>query len=94
MHSLSEDWSISDWEALIEKSVKYPPSFSPRDLPEWLFVEMNFSNVLPNLKMTFSIAFNLVWKFASCPVTARDMAGAQFTFTTPEEIAVVVIVEE
>ena len=70
-------------------------SFSPRDLPEGLFVEMNIFNVLPNLKMAFSIAFNLVPKCASCPVAATDIAGAGFIVTIPdaEEMAVVVIVE-
>ena len=45
--------------------------------------------------MTFSIAFNLVSKFASCPVATTDIAGAGFILTIPdaEEIAVVVIVE-
>ena len=82
-------------EALTEKSVRYLLSFSPRDFPEGLFVEMNFSNVLPNLKMAFSIAFNLVSKFASCPVAATDIAGAGFILTIPDaaEMAVVVIVE-
>ena len=93
--SSSEHWSISDWEALIKKSVRYSLSFSPRHLPGRLFVEMNFSNVLPNLKMAFSIAFNLVSKFASCPVAATNIVGAWFMLTIPdaEEVAVVVIVE-
>ena len=45
--------------------------------------------------MTFSIAFNLVPKFSSCPVAAADIAGAGFLLTIPdaEAIAVVVIVE-
>ena len=45
--------------------------------------------------MAFSIAFNLVSKFASCPVAATDIAGAGFILTIPdaEAIAVVVIVE-
>ena len=56
---------------------------------------MNFSNVLPNLKMTFSIAFNLVSKFAPCSVAAIYLPGAGFTLTIPdtEGIAVVAIVE-
>ena len=56
---------------------------------------MNFCKVFANLKIAFSIAFNLVSKFASCLVAATDLAGAGFTLTTPdaEEIAVVVIVE-
>ena len=60
-----------------------------------MLVEMNFFNVLPNLKMAFSIAFNLASKFASCPVAATDIAGAGFILTIPdaEAIAVVVIVE-
>ena len=71
------------WEALTEKSVRYPLLFSLRDLPRGLFVEMNFSNVLPNLKMKFSIAFNLVSKFASCPAAATDIAGTGvFTYHT------------
>ena len=43
--------------------------------------------------MGFSIAFNLVSKFASCPVAATDIAGAGFILTIPdaEEIAAVVI---
>ena len=45
--------------------------------------------------MAFFIAFNLVSKFASCPVPATDIAGAGFILTIPdaEEIAVAVIVE-
>ena len=45
--------------------------------------------------MAFSIAFNLVSKFTSCPVAVTDIAGAGFILTIPdaEEIAVVVIVE-
>ena len=80
---------------MTEKSVRYLLSFSPGDLPGGLFVKMNFSNVLPNLKMAFSIAFNLVSKFASCPVAATDIAGERFivALSDAEEIAVVVIVE-
>ena len=80
---------------MTEKSVRYPLSFSPRDLTGGLFVEMNFSNVLPNLKMAFSMAFNLVSKFVSCHVAATDIAGARFILTIPdaEEIAVVMVVE-
>lgn len=56
---------------------------------------MNFSEVLPNLKMASSVAFSLVSKLASCPVTATVAAGAEFILTIPyaEEIAVVVIIE-
>ena len=45
--------------------------------------------------MTFSVAFNLVSKFTSCPVAAADVAGAGFILTIhdAEEIAVAVIVE-
>ena len=45
--------------------------------------------------MAFSIAFNLVSKFASCPVAAADIAGAGFILTLrdAEEIATIVIVE-
>ena len=45
--------------------------------------------------MAFSIAFNLVSKFASCPVAATNIVGAWFMLTIPdaEEVAVVVIVE-
>lgn len=55
---------------------------------------MNFSNVLPKLKMAFSTTFNLVSKCSSGPVT--DTAGAGFTPTIPDakEITVVVILEE
>ena len=93
VHRRTDQFSV--WEALTEKSVRYLLSFSPRGLPKGLFVEMNFSNVLPNLKMAFSIAFNLVSKFACCPVAATDIAGAGFILTIPdaEEIVVVVIVE-
>ena len=44
--------------------------------------------------MAFSIAFNLVSNFASCPVDATDMTGAGFAITIldAEQIAVVVIV--
>ena len=47
------------------------------------------------MKIAFSIAFNLVSKFASCPVAATDIAGAGFKLTIPdaEEMALVVIVE-
>ena len=56
---------------------------------------MNISKVLPNLKMAFSIAFNLVSKFASCHIAATDIAGAEFILTIPDsvEIGIVVIVE-
>ena len=82
--------------ALTEKSVRYSLSFSPRDLPEEMFAEMNFSKVLPNLKMVFSIVFNLVSKLRSCSVAAAEIARAGFIFTISdaEEIAVVVIVEK
>ena len=45
--------------------------------------------------MSFSVAFNLVSKFASCPLAATDIAGAGFILTIPdaEEIVVVVLVE-
>ena len=81
---------------MTEKSVRYPLSFFPLDLPEVLVVEMNFPKVLPSLKIAFSIAFNLVLKSASYPVVATDIAGAGFmlTITDAEEIAVVVIVKE
>ena len=56
---------------------------------------MYLSDVLPNLKMEFSIAFNLVSKFASCHVAATVMAGAGFILTRSDtqEIAVVMLVE-
>ena len=56
---------------------------------------MNFSNVLPNLKIAFSIAVNLVSKLASCPLVATDIVGPGYILTIPdaEAIAVVVIVE-
>ena len=82
--SSSEDWSISDWEALTEKSVRYLLSFSPHDLPKGLFLEIGFSNILPSLKMAFFIVFNLVSKFASWPVAATDIAGAGFILTIPD----------
>ena len=46
--------------------------------------------------MAFSIAFNLVSKFASCPLAATDIVGAGYILTIPdaEAIAVVVIVDE
>ena len=46
--------------------------------------------------MASSVAFSLVSKLASCPVTATVVAGAEFILTIPyaEEIAVVVIIEE
>ena len=90
---------------MTEKSFRYPLSFSPHDLSKGLFIEMNFSKVLPNLKIAFSIAFNLVSKFASCPATGAELidragfieyiARAGFILIIPdaEEIAVVVIVE-
>ena len=45
--------------------------------------------------MEFSIAFNLVSKFASYHVAATDMAGAGFILTRSDtqEIAVVMLVE-
>ena len=66
------------------------------DLPEGLFLEMNFSKLLSNLKMAFAVAFNLVSKLASCLVAATVIVGAEFIFNIPdtEEIVVVVIVEE
>ena len=66
---------------MTEKLVRYPLSFSPRNLPKGLFVEMNFSHVLPNF----------LWH----PLAATDIAGAGFTLTisNAEEIAVVMIVE-
>ena len=56
---------------------------------------MNISNVLPNLKMAFSIAFNLVSKYASCPVATTGVAGPGFILTIPdaEDTAAIVIVE-
>ena len=56
---------------------------------------MNFSNVLPNLKISFSIGFNLVSKLTSCPVAGTHVAGAGFILIIPdaEEITIVVIVE-
>ena len=62
----------------------------------YLLFEMNFSNVLPNLKIVFSMAFNIVSKFASGPVAVTDIAGAGFILTTPdaEERAAQMIVEE
>ena len=44
-----------DWEI-----IQIPYIYSPFDLPKGLFVKMNFSKVLSNLKMVFFIAFNLV----------------------------------
>ena len=81
---------------MIEKSVRYPLSFSARDLPKGLFVEMNFSKVLANLKMAFSIAFNLLSKLGSCAVAAANIARAGFILIIldAEEIAAVVLVEE
>ena len=34
--------------------------------------------------MAFSVAFNLVSKFVSCPVVVTDIAGARFILTTPD----------
>ena len=55
---------------------------------------MNFSKVLYYLKLAFSIAFNIVSKFASCPVASKDIPGAGSILTIPEAegISVVVIV--
>ena len=57
---------------------------------------MNFSKLLPNLQIGFSIAFKLISKLASCAVAATGIAGVGFVLTIPyaEEIAVVVIVEK
>ena len=57
---------------------------------------MNFSNVLPNFHIAFSIAFNLVLKFASCPVATTDIVGAGCILTIPdaEAIAAQMVVEE
>ena len=96
LHSSSTDGSVSHWEALTVKSVRYPLSFSFHDLPKGLFAELNFSKELPNLKITFSVATNLVSRLRSRPVTPTDIAGAGFILTIPdaEEIAVVVIIVE
>ena len=93
--SSSENWSISDGEALTEKSVRYPISFSPRDLPEGLLIKMNFSKLVPNLKIAISIEFKLVSKFPSYPVASTYTAGAGFILNIldVEEIAVIAIVE-
>ena len=64
--------------ALTEKSQRYPLSF--------LFVEVNFSSILLNLKMAFSVAFNLISKFVSCPVAQTDIAGVGFIITIPERV--------
>ena len=55
---------------------------------------MNFSKVLYYLKLAFSISFNIVSKFASCPVASKDIAGAGsiLTIAEAEGISVVVIV--
>ena len=51
--------------------------------------------VLPNIKMTFSIAFNLVSKLRSFLVAATDIAGAGFILIPDaEEIPVTEIVVE
>ena len=56
---------------------------------------MNFSNALPNLRIAFSVVFNLVSKLASSPVAATHIARAEFilTISDAEEITIVVIVE-
>ena len=79
---------------LIEKHCLINQSVSPRDLPEGLFAKMNFSKVLSNLKILFSIALNLVSRFS--PLAATDIGGSGFILAIPdvEEITVVVIVEE
>ena len=78
---------------MTEKSVTYPLSFSPRDLPEGWFVEINFYKVLPDFKNVFYIAFNLVSKFLSYPVASTGIAKFILTISDAEEIAVAVIVE-
>ena len=51
--------------------------------------------VLPNIKMLFSIAFNLVSKLRSFLVAATDIAGAGFILISDaEEIPVTEIVVE
>ena len=60
-----------------------------------MLVEINFSNIVPNLKIAFPIALNLVSKFASCHLAAIDITGTGFVLIIPyaEETAVVVIVQ-
>ena len=62
----------------------------PRDC----LLERTFPTYSPIWKRT-SISFNLVSKFASCPVAPTDITGVGFILTVPdgEEVAVVVIVE-
>ena len=43
--------------------------------------------------MKFSIAFNLVSKFVSCPVAATDIAGTGFILTIPDADEMAVVVE-
>ena len=43
--------------------------------------------------MKFSIAFNIVSKFASCPVAATDIAGTGFILTIPDADEMAVVVE-
>ena len=63
--------------------MRYPLSFSPRDLPKGLLVEINFSKIVPNLKIAFSIALNLVLKVASCHLATIDITGTGFVLTIP-----------
>ena len=81
---------------LNEKSVWYPLRFSPRELPEGLFAEKNFSKVLPKLKVVTSTAFNLVLRLKSCSENVTDTPEAGFILSIPEaeDVAVVVIVKK
>ena len=71
---------------------RYRLSFSTRDLLEGLFAEIKFSKELPNLKMVFSIALNLVSKLRSCRLAATDIAETGFILTIPDPEENVIIV--
>ena len=68
---------------------RYGLSFSTRDLLEGLFAEIKFSKELPNLKIVFSIALNLVSKLRSCPLAATDIAetGLYLPYLIPKKMS-------
>ena len=71
---------------LNHKSVWYPLSFSPRELPEELFAEKNFSTtqfnrgIFQSIQSSFKIKI-LPWKFN------------RYTWNEAEDVAVAVIVK-
>ena len=64
-----------------KKSVRYPLPFSPPDLTEGLFVEVNFSKKLPNLNIS---KYSTYKHFHNILRLLDDLPN--FPFTTSETI--------